>query len=176
MIKIVLMLLFIVHILEAASCAIDRDLIKAIAFDERSLEKGPRYPYVISFNSSSDAAELRGIISSAEIGEWINSRSFDCKTLNNCTELLSVLIENDYKNLDLGHMQFCYRFHVFELSDYFIPQRSEEKACEFLLNLSKQHGWSWKTIGRYHSSNEEKNRKYYESIQKTLKKIKEGKL
>lgn len=168
--KILTSLLAVNISLLASVCNIDNALLSAIEMQERHAYKEVGYPYLISFNNKSEAKKLKKTFEQLK-GEWLDNRTFDCKESQNCIKITKALVTNGYKNLDLGHLQFCYTHHTFEISEYFDPKRSKQRACKYLYSLKNQFGWSWKTVARYHSSTPELNSNYKKMIIANYEKV-----
>ncbi len=167
--KLFLLFLFFTELLFSNSvCVVEKDLLVAYAKNERHSNRYVGYPYMISFNEQKESKILREEKILDGYGKWLDSRTFDCKNEATCKAITTALVKNGIKNMDLGHMQICYKWHPLEVSEYFDIQKSEQRACRYLVSLTKQYGWSWETIGKYHSFTKDKNEAYYKKIQKNL--------
>jgi hypothetical protein len=138
------------------SCYIDDSLLEAINAIEGHPAKEPRYAYIISFNNAKDASLAR----EAGLGGWLDKRTVDCGSKEVCAELTETLTANGIKNLDLGAYQINYIYHKFGYDEYFDNAKAEYRVCEILLALYESKGWSWQTLGLYHSSNPKRNEFY----------------
>ena len=149
---------------ENIKCGLSYDLMEVIAKVEGTSKREVGYPYIISFNNPIDYKEvLKG-----KDFKYINSRTLDCKNLSNCVNILKTLENKKIRNLDLGAFQMNYIYHKFDRKEYFILERSYERACSFLESLIAKHGYSWETVARYHSATPAHNLKYRKKISKVL--------
>jgi hypothetical protein len=134
-----------------------------IATNERHPERDVGYPYLINFNNQKEMEK----IPKEFIGKFekIDSRSIDCKQLETCIKIFQSLWVQGVSNLDLGAFSINPIFYkVKHPREYFDLKESYQKACSILEELEKKHGWSWETIGRYHSGRVSLNEAYVNKI------------
>lgn len=150
-----------------AECAVSYDVLYEIATNERHPKRAIGYPFKISFNVPSESnlvsKEHEALI------ERLDGRTIDCKSVETCVTVADHLLKNGATSLDLGPFQANSKYYLEEdLSIYFILPRAYAKACRTLEILAKRHGWSWRTIGQYHSGTPGLNSAYVEKIQKRI--------
>jgi hypothetical protein len=151
--------------LYSSHCILDKQLEVALLKTEGASSKRLGYPYIIAFNNKSEAVKVRSGLPSI----FLNWRVVDCKSESYCIQLTQALIGNGITNLDLGAFQLNYKFHPGKLSTFFNYEKSRDKACKFMYSLSKQEGWSWKSIAMYHSRTQSHNEKYQTILKKHFK-------
>ena len=132
-------------------CAVDYSLMYSLAENERHGKREIGYPYLISFNVKNDAKAMRNEMK----GEWLDWRTIDCKSESQCVENLHVLINKKVFNVDLGGYQFNYKWFKFPPEVYFSVRESYSKACERLVQIYEQYGWTWDAIAIYHNTKDE---------------------
>lgn len=142
-------------------CEFDYAVMYEVASNEKHPSRPTGYPYLISFNNKEDVKKLPSSLAKM----MLDGRTMDCVSVMKCTNALKYLDKNNIKNLDLGAFQLNYRYHKLDdLSGYFKISKSYTKACSYLSALKEQYGWSWKTLGSYHSKTPKYNKKYYKKI------------
>lgn len=146
-------------------CSLDYSLMRFIAKIEKSSKRDVGYPFLISFNSKKDFKFL-GSLKNPYIK--INQRTIDCLNEKNCTEILLDLKEMGLNNVDLGAFQINYKFHKLEEQKYFNLMDSYQAACNILESLIDTYGYSWETIGKYHSFTKKVNQKYLAKLSKII--------
>lgn len=140
-------------------CSISYEVMYQIAVNEYHPKRAVGYPYLISFNSKEDVVNPDGF-------EMLDNRTIDCKSPEMCMAITKVLIKNKITNVDLGAFQINYKHHKSEdLREFFDLNKSYAKACSFVEALVAENGWSWRTLGMYHSKTEKYNKRYVEKIQ-----------
>jgi len=146
-------------------CPLDYRLMYSIAKTEGHYKRDVGYPYIICFNKGEDVEKFKSINKFKNI-EWLDKRSLDCKNSKQCNEVLNLAVSNNIKNIDIGPFQFNYRHHVnrFKNVDFFSLKSSYLKACDFLVELINKYGYSWETIGKYHSHTNKHNERYYTKL------------
>jgi len=146
---------------------IPNDLVYGILMNECYIDKGFCNPYIISFNNKKDIKKAK------KLGlKFKNKRSIYCETEKKCEKTLIFLLKHKISNLDLGVFQINYKYHKMAKNEYFNFKKSKLKVKKILANLINKYGYSWETIGRYHSSTKKLNKKYCLSLYKNIKKIK----
>ncbi len=148
-----------------SNCGLDYNLMRLIAQVEKAPKRDIGYPYIISINKSIIIKDLK-IPYKINI---LNNRNIDCLDLDTCVKTTKFLINSNIKNLDLGAFQLNYKWNKIPFKHYFTVERSYERACSNLEKLIDSHGYSWKTIAKYHSSTEKHNTKYLTMISKIIK-------
>ncbi len=167
----ILLLCFFLSFCNAQTCKLNKKLLTAIAKQEKHKNRKLGYPYLISFNNASDVKFLKEQMETLA-GKWLDNRTYDCKNINLCEKITKTLVRYDIKNIDLGAMQICYYWNGdIDIKDYFDNEKATQKACEIIKNIVDKYGVSWESIGKYHSYNIEKNKKYVNSIKKELAKL-----
>jgi len=141
-------------------CPIPYEIMYSIAKTEGYIYKKTGYPFIISFNKKSDFKRAFSILKGFNYKK-LSSRTIDCYSNKNCVKIAKVLISKNIINIDMGAFQINYKYHRFKLNDYFNLNASYQRACDILYNLVKKYGWSWETIGKYHSFNKNLSKKYY---------------
>ncbi len=96
-----------------------------------------------------------------------------CDNPQTCSGYVGKLLDLGIKNMDLGPYQTNYYWQHGRWQDnndysaYFRHESSEGRAREILRSLIKEHGYSWRTLGRYHHfdpKNKKRNRTYYSGL------------
>ena len=149
------------------ACSLDGSILSLIATIEGHRKKDIGYPYLVSFNNKKDAKKIKSKLGS---DIFLDNRTIDCKNRELCTKITNFLIYTEnITNLDLGAFQINYTFHKMKTKDYFSFDESYKKACSFLEELVKRHGYSWETIARYHSGTPKYNYAYLKKISYIIK-------
>lgn len=151
-------------------CIVDYSVMYVVAQNERHSKRDIGYPYLISFNSQNDVAVAK---KSAKLN-WLDNRTVDCRSTEQCKEDLRKINSLSIENLDLGAFQINQRWFGYEdKEEYFNLRKSYKNACNILLEHYKQTGeWSWKTIARYHSKTQKHNNMYKDRLVNNFKNIK----
>jgi hypothetical protein len=132
----------------------------ALAKNERHLKKDVGYPYLICFNKKEDAKKFKhkyGFL----MMDW---RTLDCKNKNSCVRIAAEIIKSGIKNIDMGAFQINYLYYKYPIKDYFSLEQSYSNACDILMQLKDKYGWSWATIGKYHSFRKKRSLVYAKKI------------
>lgn len=145
----------------SADCYVDYEVLYLIAQAEKHPKKNVGYPHLISFNNQKDMKKLR----KANL-EYIklDNRSIDCLSLENCVNIYNFLKKEGVRNLDLGAFQINPIWHKYEDREYFSLKHSINIACNILMDLGEQKGWSWGTLASYHSSTPKFNKRYKQKL------------
>jgi len=147
-----------------AECLIDYSVLYAVASCERHIKRDVGYPYLISFNNKSDVNKAKKNLTL----NWMDNRTVDCKSRDNCKKKLKTLNDLNINNLDLGGYQICQRsFNYKDYDEYFTLKKSYQNACGIIYSHYKEtKKWSWQTIARYHSKTPKLNRSYSECLKR----------
>lgn len=121
---------------------------------------GECYPFVIGVNRTSDIAKVK------KLGYNISKgRLIDCKTEEGCSAALSKLISNGITNVDNGPFQINYFWNPDKnLENFFSYTDSKKKVRMIVASLINKHGYTWETLGRYHSGTPHLNKAYYKKL------------
>jgi len=150
------------------ACSVERPVMVSILMNESHPKRELGYEFLISFNSSQDAALARQHYNEF----FIDSRSLDCKTKELCSEITYILVSAGISNIDIGPYQLNYRFQVLEkLGDYFDFIKSYNHACSYVEKMIARYGYGWWAIASYHSQTKKHNYKYQENLIKNYLKI-----
>jgi len=157
--KLVLLLLFLTTFTFAEKVThenIPDSITNAIMLNECFIENKLCNPYVVALNKKSDIKKAK------KLGYKIKYRRIiKCKNLDRCVKITKKLIANGIKSLDLGAYQMNYHFNPDNnLKVYFDMQKAELKVKKIIARLINRHGYSWQTLGRYHSGTKSKNESY----------------
>ncbi|PAF53838.1 hypothetical protein BKH42_03660 [Helicobacter sp. 13S00482-2] len=143
----------------AQNCEVGYKVLYTIASVERHPKRDIGYPYLISFNKTSQMIYLSKIKPKPKY-KILDSRTIDCMDLRNCVFIYRELKKRAIKNLDLGAFQINPIYHKYKDMDYFALKNSLLIACSIVTNLKNKYGWSWKSLAKYHSHKKENNLKY----------------
>jgi len=146
-------------------CSIDHSIMSVIASVERHNKREVGYPYLISFNNSFDADEIREFIPDLK---WLDNRTIDCINSESCVELFVTLKELHITNIDSGAYQINYKWHKYNDETYFNLKKSYIAACSIITHNIEVYGYSWDSIARYHSYTKSLREKYLKYISKIL--------
>ena len=163
----IFLLFFKLYSFDTGNCPIPYEIMYSIAHTERHIKRKVGYPYLISFNKKINIDILKDF-------EFIklDNRTIDCLEQDNCIKITKHLLQNNIKNLDLGGFQINIIYHnKYPISDYFNVSSSYQIACNILVDLVRKYGWSWKTIGKYHSFTEDKSQNYYQKVANYFKSL-----
>ena len=148
-------------------CSVPPMILEAIVKVERHAKRAPGYPYIIAFNNVDDAKVVKQVLGNELFLDW---RTIDCLNSSICQKLTSYIVkEHKIQNMDLGAYQINYYYHKMPIDYYFSFEKSYIKACKYLETLISNHGYSWETIARYHSSTPQFNHAYLQKISTILK-------
>jgi hypothetical protein len=173
--KTVILALLANSIFGSQECTVPYSIMFAISENEHHPKRKIGYPYLISFNNKSDVAHYREVFPDYFIKEKKESsyRTIDCRSQEECVQILETILASGTTNVDLGGFQLNYKWHKIPLADYFSLKRSYTKACDYVMHLSGKYGWSWETVGRYHSLTEKLYLAYASKAQKNyLRRVK----
>ena len=149
------------------TCSVPPMVLETIAKVERHAKRAPGYPYIIAFNNMDDAKVVKQVLGNELFLDW---RTIDCINSSICQKLTSYIVkEHKIHNMDLGAYQINYYYHKMPIDYYFSFEKSYIKACKYLETLISNHGYSWETIARYHSSTPQYNHAYLQKISTILK-------
>ena len=160
----VLIFLAVLKIVLASECEIPYEVMYAIAKTERHLKREVGYPYLISINRKKDIKKAKRVYGML----FIDNRTIDCLLKEGCIKVARDLIKMGIKNIDLGAFQINYKFYRYPLEDYFDLKKSYKRACSILTRLKNRYGWSWETIGKYHSFKKWRAWKYATEVYKNI--------
>lgn len=136
------------------------DAIKECECDKIS---GQCHPYTIRLNRAHD------INTSRANGFVVRNRLLRFEKLSDAVEAAKKLISLGCTSMDLGAYQINYHYHPDEdIARYFDEARARRFAEEILSELVERHGYSWETLGRYHSGTADLNRGYYLRLHKYI--------
>lgn len=150
---------FIPVFLFAKECEIGYKVLYAIASVERHPKKDVGYPYLISFNKTSQSAILSKIKPEVKYRR-LDNRTIDCLNLQNCILIFKELKERSILNVDLGAFQINPIYHKYPDEAYFNLKGSLLIACKIVTDLKNKYGWSWESLAKYHSYEKSNNYKY----------------
>ena len=142
-------------------------LTTAILLNECLKEGEYCNPYIISFNRKKDIkkAKQNGF-------EFYKRRNIYCYNTKECIETVKKLNKIGINNLDLGPFQINMMYNKMEdYGNYFEFSKSKKEVKKILASLINKFGYSWYTIGRYHSGTNKLNKVYCNSLWKNIKKI-----
>jgi len=155
-----LLLLFILF-----SGIVQADEIPDVVLDGiRDLEclkvRGKCDPYFIRVNRAEECEKAR------MLGLECSKHIIRCFGVEVCAYYTQRLIKEGIVNIDLGRYQINYMYHGYRWEDVrgYFTDESEQRAREILNALVKKYGYSWKTLGRYHSATEGRNLIYYRKL------------
>lgn len=135
-----------------------------IATAERQKNRSVGYPYLISFNNRKDVKKAKKNIKL----NWLDNRTVDCSSLDNCKKKLSAINKLEINNLDLGafqHNQRCFNYK--DKDNYFVLKKNYEKTKEILCNLYKENKeWDWNIVAKYHSRTPSINMNYAQNLRR----------
>lgn len=151
----------------AKECNISYSVLYSIASVESHPDKDIGYPYLISFNSTKDARKVDDLY----MHMFLDRRTLDCKNRFTCERIFKYLKSKNITNVDLGAFQINYRYHKTKIANYFILSQSYKKACDILMSLKHEYGWSWDTVGKYHSFKKKYAKPYAYRVYKQYMKI-----
>jgi len=165
--KLLVVVLINFSLLYAKTCNFEYEVIYQIAANERHPQRDVGYPYLISFNNQSDMEKIVKKFENKYIK--LDNRTIDCKSLDVCINIFRFLWINGISNIDLGAFSINPRFYkAKEPKEYFDLKDSSDKVCEILEKLKEKYGWSWETMGKYHSWTKELNTAYTDKIQQRI--------
>lgn len=168
--KYILILIFLNLVVMAGSVTykhIPDSIPNAILMNECLMEKGVCNPYFIALNRSKDIKKAK------KLGYKIyKKRLILCNNETKCVQDTERLIRNGIKSLDLGAYQMNYFYNPDQnLYVYFRQSDAELKVKKIIANLINTHGYSWETLGRYHSGTPRENKAYYKKLYANINKI-----
>lgn len=147
-----------------AKCEISYKVLYAVANIERHPKKEVGYPFIISFNKTSEMKILKTIPKSKY--EILDNRSIDCKSLKNCVAIFYKLKHNEILNVDLGAFQINPKYHKYKAEEYFTLKNSLNIACSIITDIKNKYGWSWESLAKYHSYEKNNNLKYQKYLKR----------
>lgn len=153
---------FIPMALFAKECEIGYRVLYAIAQVERHPKKEVGYPYLISFNKTSQTAilaKLKATMPQLRY-KFLDKRTIDCLNIQNCILIFKELQKHSINNIDLGAFQINPIYHKYPAENYFTLKSSLLIACKIVTDLKNKYGWSWESLARYHSYERNNNYKY----------------
>lgn len=158
-----LTLLLVAPALLFAEYRFDPVILDAIKHCECDVVDGKCHPYTIRLNRKPD------VQTALELGYDVTRSVIRFKDAKEATAAAKHLIESGCANIDLGAYQINYHYHPSEnVSVYFDEKESRRFAEKILHDLTERHGYSWQTLGRYHSGTSRLNRKYYLRLHKYI--------
>jgi len=150
---------FLTLMLAAAAMAeirFDPVVLDAIKYNECDIINERCHPFTIRLNTKN------GRKKATKLGFDVDRGLVRFKYSDEAVSAAKLLIEAGVKNMDMGAYQINYRFHPSnDLDIYFDEARARDFASKILSALTEQHGYSWETLGRYHSGTADLNREYY---------------
>lgn len=154
-----------------AECSIDYSVLYSIASCERHMNKKVGYPYLISVANEKDKKAIKKHLHLA----WLDSRTIDCKSLDECIDNLTSIKRLKIENLDLGSFQLNFIYNKYPNKDYFTLKKSYAIACSIIEeHLSHMDNYSWNTIARYHSKTPVYNKRYAQCLEREYSKLLKG--
>lgn len=143
----------------AKECEVGYKVLYTIAQVEKHPKKEVGYPYLISFNKTSQTAILTNVKPQLQY-KALDKRTIDCLSLQNCVLIAKELKKHSITNVDLGAFQINPIYHKYPIEQYFTLKSSLLIACKIVTNLKNKYGWSWKSLAKYHSYEKNNNYKY----------------
>jgi len=141
-------------------------VMRSIAEIEGYKKNGVLYPYIIRVNSPFRILGLKEVAPNV----------YDCRNEMLCRYVAEKLVRAGAKNIDLGVFQINYYHYRGDkkrlLADAFNYAREYRLACEIVADLFRKYGKNLYAIGRYHSANPERMRKYAARFIRAYRKIK----
>jgi len=133
------------------------EITKAIIKNECFIENYKCNPFIITFNRKKDIKKAKGLGYNI-----IKKRVLKCYNEKNCVKVTKILLSHKIKSLDLGPYQVNYYYNPDKnLNRYFHFESATKKVSIIIASLINKYGYSWKTLGRYHSSVKWRNKAYY---------------
>lgn len=171
MIKYLLLLVTATMLLSAEKITyknIPEEITQAIIKNECLIEKGKCNPFVITFNRDKDIKKAK------KLGyKIIHKRVLKCYNEPNCVRVTKRLLANNITSIDLGPYQVNYYYNPDKkINRYFHFELATIKASTILATLINKHGYSWKTLGRYHSGTPHRNKAYYTKLYTNIESLK----
>ena len=157
--RLTLLLLFLNSFI-FAKCIIPYEIMYALGKNERHLKRDVGYPYLISFNKTKHYKRF----AKKYKRYFMDKRTIDCRNKSKCVSITKDIIVSGITNIDLGAFQTNYRYYKYPISDYFSLNQSYANACSILTKLKNDYGWSWQTIGKYHSFRKKQSLAYAKRI------------
>lgn len=117
-------------------------------------------PYFIRVNRADECEKAY------MLGMECHDNIIRCYSEEVCVYYTQRLVKSEIVNIDLGRYQINYMHngHRWEDARGYFNDESETRAREILDDLVKRYGYSWKTLGRYHSATEGRNLIYYRKL------------
>ncbi len=139
-------------------------IVYSIQKNECYVKDGECYPYIIAFNTKKDISKAK-----KHGFKIFKRRLLDCGNSFSCSSTLKKLHDINIVNTDNGPFQANHKYNpVKNLRDYFVFTKAEKHTRTILARLINRYGYSWETIGRYHSGTSHLNKTYYRKIYKHL--------
>ena len=155
MIKSVALSLFL-SALAFAEIRFDPVVLDAIRYNECYIIKSECHPFTIRLNTK------QGQNKAHALGYDVNNGLISFQDAPSAVNAAQQIIGSGVANMDLGAYQINYYYHpADDLDIYFDEKRARRFASRILAGLTKAHGYSWRTLGRYHSATADLNRAYY---------------
>lgn len=153
-------------------------VLDAIEYTECEKSNGLCYPYVIRINGFDALRKAKEIGYEANRGKLYRvvankreliSASLRFETIDESVDAVETLVKNGVTNMDLGSYQINYKwFKSDDFNIYFSDDSAREYAANILSDLIHKHGYSWETLGRYHSATPQLNQYYYKKLHKYI--------
>lgn len=130
-------------------------VLDAIRYAECDIIDGKCHPYTIRLNGKKTlkAARLAGYNPHGCVLRFGSAKEAEAAVVD--------LIDHGIENIDLGPYQINYRYHPAPVTVYFDERLARAFATLILKELTDKYGYSWQTLGRYHSATTRLNRSYY---------------
>jgi len=148
-------------------CGVPYSIMYAIASNERHIDRDIGYPYLISMNTKRGKRFARKHYPDL----MLDGRTIDCQNAQRCGDIAKKLLDAGVTNIDLGAFQINYKYHPGPLAEFFDLSKSYAKACNYVEKLARDYGWSWATVGMYHSFTPTYRNRYAKNAYNTYLKI-----
>ena len=157
--------LFCFHLTSSSAYEISPYIYDGILHNECLKRDGKCYPYFIRVNSKYN--EIKRLIGKNKFSSSI----IDCKNERECIRVTNKLILNNITNFDMGPFQINYHHHKkTDVNKMYNINLSKIEVKKILTRLINKYGYSWKTLGKYHSFQKDRNKRYYLKLYAYLKK------
>jgi hypothetical protein len=169
--------IFMIMSLEATQ--VPQIVLDAIQYTECEKRDGLCYPYVIRINGTKALSKAKALGYEATHGKLykedtekrreVVSASMRFETIDEASAAVKVLIAGGVTNMDLGTYQINYKwFKSDDFDTYFSDASARDFAANIISDLIRRHGYSWETLGRYHSATPHLNQHYYKKLHKYI--------
>lgn len=175
--KILIGLMFISNLLFGyydgmKECSIPPIIVEAV----KKVAQTENGDFYIEKSTKSNLNKFYSIVKlNKDRGQLIGRFGFQCKSKDDCISVTKQLLGYGIKDITLGGFTISYKYHPFNIEDYFDEDKSRLRACEIIQSLFVTYRFKkepqLKTLARYFSSHEKTNMKYQVELSKEIKKI-----